>query len=56
MSKLKNWTVTAESVKKGSDGLIAFHKYLLDASEHKGQIIKPPTSKNNLLNTIMIGE
>lgn len=49
---LKNWIITAESVKKGREGLIAYHSYLQSQTEHKGQTIVPLTSKQNLFNMV----
>jgi len=37
--KLKNWTITSESVKRGRDGLIKYYNYLRSTEGHEGQNI-----------------
>lgn len=49
---LKNWTITAESVKKGREGLIAYYNYLSSQSEHEGQEITALNRKQNLFNLV----
>lgn len=44
---LKNWTMTAESIKKADAGFVAFVNYLTDKNQHKGQTLLPLTPKMN---------
>lgn len=53
---LKNWTITAELIRKGRDGAVAFGAYLLSQSEHQGQTILPISSKRNLFRLIRDAE
>lgn len=44
MQKLKNWTITAKSVRNGLKGLINYASYLNDANRHKDQEITEITN------------
>lgn len=46
---LKNWTITAASVKKGRDGLIAYSNYLVNKNSHKNQKIIEITSRKKTI-------
>ncbi len=48
MKKLKNWTLTAESIKQEREGLIRYHNYIMSEADHKGQTVIPLTDKGNL--------
>jgi len=53
---LKNWTITAELIRKGRDGAVAFGSYLLNQTEHEGQTILPISSRRNLFRLIRDAE
>jgi len=46
MRKLKNWSVVAEGVKNGSDGLVRYYTYLLSKTDHLEQSITELTPDN----------
>lgn len=47
MRKLKNWTITAESIKNTDAGFISYINYLTDQNQHKNQKITPYTPRKN---------
>lgn len=46
MRKLKNWSVVAEGVKNGSEGLVKYYTYLLSLTDHLEQSITEITHDN----------
>ena len=53
--KIKNWTVTAKTLKKGEYGLIAYSSYLMSQRDHEGQEIKLLGGRPNLYRMIREG-
>lgn len=57
MRSLKNWTITAESLTGGRDGLIAYYHYLTsNAGKHKNQTIEELTAKRSVFNLIRVAD
>ncbi len=52
MRRLKNWTITAESIKKGREGFLSYYQYLNSKSQHKNQDINELTTKKSAFNMI----
>ncbi|MDP3291664.1 MAG: hypothetical protein Q8M43_06500 [Sulfuricurvum sp.] len=57
MRSLKNWTITAESLKNGRDGFLSYYQYLKSQSgKHKNQTIQELTNKNSAINIIRVAD
>lgn len=57
MRSLKNWTITAEPLTGGRDGLIAYYHYLAsNAGKHKNQTIEELTAKRSVFNLIRVAD
>lgn len=57
MRALKNWTITAEPLTGGRDGLIAYYHYLTsNAGKHKNQTIEELTAKRSVFNLIRVAD
>lgn len=50
MRQLKNWTITAKSVKNGAEGLLNYVGYLSDTHRHTKQVLTTITDEDNLKN------